>query len=73
MTNTFYIVLVKGCRYWKSPQIKRFTKRTPQLRDGEVAVKVEAEISDMVFDPPKVPLIVGQNNIIYPKVHLNQA
>jgi hypothetical protein len=68
MSNTLYIVFEKSPRSWMSPKIVRVCKRSPKLKADQLAVKLEINASEKMFDPPVLPLQVNENNLIRPTV-----
>lgn len=68
VTREVYVVLVKSRRYWRSPAIARTTLRSPNLKAGELAIKVSLRIPENIFDLPAAELTVDPSNLIRPEV-----
>lgn len=64
MTHSLYIVLGRCPRWWRNPVIVAVRKRKPVLKEGQAMVKLELDIKDNIFDPPRVPLVVNDTNLI---------
>lgn len=66
MVHSLYIVLARSPRYWRNAVIVAVRKRKPALKDGQAMVKLELDIKENIFDPPRVSLAVNDSNLIRP-------
>ena len=68
-SHVLYLVLrnASPSRYWRKAHIARSTRKTPVLKQGEVAIKLDIGIPDDIFEPPTVPIVISEKNIIRPK------
>lgn len=64
MIRSLYIVLARSPRRWRNPVIVSVRKRKPALKEGQAMVKLELDIKDNIFDPPRVPLVINDTNLI---------
>jgi len=68
MTHPLYLVIAKHPRWSRWQRIVKVCKRKPQLQQDRVMVKLEVSIPDNIFDPPIMPVVVSESQIIRPEI-----
>lgn len=71
MTLAFYVIISRAS-YWPRMRLS-FARRDPRnkLKAGQVAVRINLNFDDNLFDPPTFPIEVRPENVIRPEVKVS--